>query len=65
MAVFKVLLFALFLLEIIILLNVTNNKLTQAVNVSSTHLRKVYGYDFILNDSIRKDLMARWPPTHK
>ena len=35
------------------------NKLTPGVNVSLQHLCKVYGFDFICNDRIGKDLLLR------
>ena len=33
------------------------NKLIQGVNISSKHLCKVYGFDFICNDKLGKDLL--------
>ena len=40
-------------------------KSIQAVNISSTHLCKVYGYGFIRSDSIGMYLMTRWRPSHR
>ena len=35
------------------------NKLIRGVNISLKHLCKVYGFDFICNDRIGKDLLWR------
>ena len=35
------------------------NKLIRGVNISLKHLCKVYGFDFICNDKIGKDLIWR------